>query len=66
MSERRAGAGQPVVRNRQADVVVVAGGLDVVGPADGQDVILRQRVLREVVVADDPPVPEGMNRKSLL
>lgn len=55
----RVGAGQPVVRHRQADVVVVAVRLDVVGPADGQDVVLRGRVLGEIVVADDPPVPAG-------
>ena len=53
------GARQPVVRHRQADVVVVAIGLCVVGPADGQDVVLRQRVLGEVVVADDSSVSEG-------
>lgn len=32
---------QPVIRHRQADVVVVAISLCVVRPADGQDVILR-------------------------
>lgn len=36
----RMGARQPVVRHCQADVVVVAVRFDVVGPADGQDVIL--------------------------
>lgn len=50
------GAGQPVVRHHQADVVVVAVRLDVVGPADGQDVILLRRVLGEVVMADSSPV----------
>lgn len=53
------GARQPVVRHRQADVVVVAVWLGVVGPADGQDVIPWQRVLGEVVMADDSPVSEG-------
>lgn len=53
------GAGQPVVRHRQANVVVVAVRLGVVGPADGQDVILGGRLLGEIIVADDSPVPAG-------
>lgn len=53
------GAGQTVVRHRQADVVVVAVRVRVVGPAYGQDVILRQRVLGKVVMADDSPVSVG-------
>ncbi len=47
------------VRHCQADVVVVAVWLGVVGPADGQDVILWQRILREVIMADDSPVSKG-------
>lgn len=53
------GAGQPVVRHHQADVVVVAVRLDVVGPADGQDVVPRGRVLGEIIMADDSPVSAG-------
>lgn len=52
------GTRQPVVRHRQADVVVVAVRLGVIRPANGQDVILGGRVLREVVMADDSPVSE--------
>lgn len=55
----RVGTGQPVVRHRQTDVVVVPGGLLVIGPADGQDVLLGGGVLGEVVVADDSPMSEG-------
>lgn len=55
-SVRRMGARQPVVRHRQVNVVVVAVWVNVVGPADGQDVILWQGVLREVVMADDSSV----------
>lgn len=58
-SERRMGSGQTVVRNRQADVVVVAVRVDVVGPADGKDVIRGQSVFREVVVTDDASMPDG-------
>lgn len=53
------GARQPVVRHHQADVVVVAVWLSVVGPADGQDVILWQRILNEVIMADDSPMSGG-------
>lgn len=53
------GASQPVVRHHQADVVVVAVCLHVVGLADGQDVVLRRRVLGEIVVADDSTVSAG-------
>lgn len=60
----RMGAGQPVVRHRQVDVVVVAISFCVVGPADGQDVVLGQGVLGEVVVADDSSVPKGKRRAS--
>lgn len=52
----RVGSRQPVVRHRQADVVVVAVGPGVVGPADGQDVLLGGGVLGEVVMADDSSV----------
>lgn len=50
---------QPVVWHRQPDVVVVSRCLNVVGPADGQHVVLHRRGLRKVVVADDTPVPVG-------
>lgn len=48
--------GERVVRHSQADVVVVAAGLGVVGPADGQHVVLGGGIYREIVVADRPPV----------
>lgn len=59
VSEGRMRAWQPVVRHRQADVVVVAVCLGVVGPADRQDVIVWRRFLGEVVMADDSPVSGG-------
>lgn len=52
------GARQPVVGHRQVNVVVVAGWVDVVRPADGQDVFLWQGILREVIMADDSSVSE--------
>jgi len=64
-SAGRVGAGQLVVRHRQADVVVVSGGRDVVGPADGRHVVLRQGVLREVVVADESSVSGGQTHGSV-
>lgn len=45
VSVGRVGARQRVVRHYQADVVVVAVRLSVIGPADGQDVILAGGVL---------------------
>lgn len=59
------GARQPVVRHHQTDVVVVAVWLSVVGPADGQDVILWQRIFREVIMADDSPVSGGEHFNSV-
>lgn len=53
------GASQPVVWHHQANVVVVAMCLHVGGPADGQDVILRRRVLGEIIMADDSTVSAG-------
>lgn len=59
----RMGASQPVVRHHQANVVVVAVCLHVVGPADGQDVILRRRILGEIIMADDSTVSAGQKKK---
>lgn len=59
LSVGRMGAGQPVVRHHQANVVVVAVCLNVVRPADGQDMILRRRVLGEIIMADDSTVSAG-------
>lgn len=62
LSEGRMRAWQPVVRHRQADVVVVAVRLGVVGPADWQDVIVWWCFLGEVVMADDSPVSGGLEQ----
>lgn len=64
MSVGRRGASQPVVRHHQANVVVVAVCLGVVGPADGQDVTLRGGVLGEIIMADDSTVSAG--QKSII
>lgn len=57
------GASQPVVGHHQANVVVVAVRLHVGGPADGQDVILRRRVLGEIIMADDSTVSAGQTTR---
>lgn len=59
LSVGRMGASQSVVRHHQANVVVVAVCLHVVGPADGQDVILQRRVFREIIMTDDSTVSAG-------
>lgn len=65
LSVGRRGASQPVVRHHQADVVVVAVCLRVIGLADGQDVILRRCVLGKIIVADDSTVSAGQRTTTI-
>lgn len=49
-------ATQYIIRHGQANIKVVTGRLNVVWPADGQNMIRCQWVHREIIVTDQPPV----------